>query len=95
MHNLDELQEVAVGELLGYFQAKEQSEDGFVRARLALGSLSAIARLKATIRAADTLQFHIVSLLAKEQDQLEQYMKVTLPHLMPATLLTKGRTSKS
>lgn len=84
--NLDTLQSVAIKELLDYFE-DGQREDGLQRAKLALGSLSTVARLRATKRVGDALQFHIASALAEDEEMLRRYLTITLPHLTPASLL--------
>lgn len=84
--NLDSLQEVVIKELLDYF-GDGQREDGLQRAKMALGSLSTVARLRATKRVGDALQFHIASALAEDEEMLRNYITITLPHLTPAALL--------
>lgn len=84
MSDLDKLQDAAVATLLEYFEDGEEEDD---KAKMALGSLSAVARLKATKRAGDAVQFHVVSSLASSEDELRDYIKLTLPHLTPALAL--------
>jgi len=82
--NLQILQDTAIDELLGYFG--NDSSDG-LRAKLALGSLSAVARLRATERVRDATQFHIVKAVAENEEQFREYVSLTLPHLLPAKLV--------
>jgi hypothetical protein len=88
--SLDKLQEVSARELIRFFtgpSAIRESKTTLNAVRLAVSSLSAVGRLKATERAKDATQLAVLQSLSKDRDQFEKYLKVSMPHLNPAALI--------
>ena len=56
-------------------------------ARLAVSTLSAVGRIKATERAKDATQLMVIKHLATDQNQFRQYVQLAMPHLNPAPLI--------
>ena len=88
--SLDKLQEVSTRELIRFFTGPSvirESKTAINAVRLAVSSLSAVGRLKATDRAKDATQLAVLQALSKDRDQFEKYLKVSMPHLNPAVMI--------
>ena len=60
-------------------------------AKLALGSLSAVGRLKATSRVGDATQLMVIKNIAEDRKEFKEFVSNSMPHLMPSKLLTRPR----
>lgn len=85
-----EIQNLALEEIADFLQADEMDKEDYLRVKIALGSLSAYTRIRATERVRDVTQLRVVEALARDKEQLEEYIVSTLPHLTPARLLKTG-----
>jgi len=94
--NVETLKDVVIERLTQYFNENHLNNDEAVpdQARLAQGTLSAISRLLATYRVKDATQFAILRGISKDENQLEQYVQVMLPHLTPKKLLDRPKKKK-
>jgi len=91
--NLEKLQEVTTKELIGFFdgpKAVRESKDALNAARLAVSTLSAVGRIKATERAKDATQLMVLKNICKDQAQFDQYVKIAMPHLNPGLMIEAG-----
>ena len=66
---------------------KTTKEDDFLRhkAKIGISVLSSFARLNQTERAKDATQFLVLKHLAKDENEMEKYIKSSMPHLVPAS----------
>jgi len=91
---VEKLQSVTVGELINFFEgpkAIRKSEPAVNAARLALGSLSAVGRIKATERAEQGMKLAVVRMIAKDLDEAKAYIAATTPELAPPKLLDRPK----
>ena len=89
--SIDDLESAAISELLKFFNgpsAVRESSKAINGARLALGSLSAIGRLKATSRVKDATQLDVIKNVAENKKEFQEFTANSLPHLMPKKLIT-------
>jgi hypothetical protein len=87
MDGLEALQVAAVKKLLDFFNgpsAVHESPKAVKVANLAVSSLSAVGRIKATDRARDATQVAVLKGMATDQKQFEKYIRVSMPHLCPS-----------
>lgn len=90
--DLGKLQGAAVKELLGYFdgpRAVRESKTAMINARLAIGALSTVARLRATERARDAMQLMVIKAVSEDKKQFAKYIRISMPELHPPKLLGK------
>ena len=86
MTNLEELQTVSVKELLTFFSgggAVRESKHSREGANLAVRSLAAVGRIKATDRASDATQLAVLQSMATDKKEFRKYVASSLPHLNP------------
>ncbi len=86
MSELEKLQEVAVKELLDFFNGglvTKESENAKFSSKLAVGTLSVIGRIKATDRAHDGMQLNVIGSISENGKEFHDYIKVSMPHLNP------------
>jgi hypothetical protein len=89
--SLEELESVSIKELLTFFKgpsAVRDSKKALTGARLALGTLSAVGRLKATMRVKDATQLEVLKNVADNKEQFKKFAAASLPHLVPKKLIT-------
>lgn len=92
MKKLDELQQAAVSELVNYFQGSPaKRRDVQVAAKMAVSSLSAVGRIKATERAGDATQLEVLRNMAANRDQFAEYVAASLPHLNPTKKIARNK----
>ena len=92
--SLDQLQDTTVGELIGFFQgpkALRDSEPAVTTAKLAVASLSAVGRIKATERAAQGMKLTIIKMISNNSEEAQKYAQATVPELTPKKLLPKPK----
>ena len=92
MSKIEELQDVSIEELLKFFNgppAIRESKDAVLGANFAVKSLSAVGRIKATDRAADSMKLTVLKTISKDKKQFQEYVKVSLPHLNPIKQISK------
>lgn len=97
MSNLNELQNVTVDELIGFFtgpKAVRDSERSVNAAKLAVASLSAVGRIKATERAEQGMKLAVVKMISKSQEEAQAYIAATTPELAPPKLLGRPEDAK-
>jgi len=85
--SLDELQNLAIKELVDFFQgtkAARSSKTAITASNLAVKSLGAVGRIKATDRARDATQLSLLKVIAKDKREFKKYISVSMPHLNPA-----------
>lgn len=87
MATLDELQQVSIEKLTGFFTEGKTNKKAFEIARLAVSSLSAVGRIKATERARDGLQLMVIKHITEDKKLFQKYVEVSMPHLNPAKLI--------
>jgi len=90
-NKLDELELLAAQELINFFNgpsAVKESTKALSSCKLALGSLSAISRLKATMRVKDATQIAVIQNIAENKEQFSKFAQASLPHLAPKKLIT-------
>lgn len=95
MDQMEELKDVVTKELIEFFtgpKAVRDSDRGVNTAKLAVASLSAVGRYKATERAKQGMQLAVVKMIAKDEKEAKQYISATMPELTPPKLL--GRPKK-
>lgn len=83
---LEELQSVTIDKLLDFFKgpsAVRESKVGVRFAQMAISSLAVVGRIKATERARDATQLTVLRMIAKDEKQMEKYLRVSMPHLTP------------
>lgn len=89
---LDELETASIKELLTFFKgpsATRESPKAKFGAKLALGALSSVGRLKATARVKDATQLDVLKNIAANKEEFKRFAVNSLPHLMPNKLLTE------
>lgn len=85
--SLDHLQSLAIDELTGFFEDKKGEEEvKRERARMAMGTLSAVSRLRGTERVKDATQFAIIRTITNDPKIRMEYIKATLPQYCPKNL---------
>lgn len=95
MSRIEELQDVSIKELLKFFngpQAIRESKDAKLGAALAVKSLAAVGRVKATDRAQDGMKLTILKSISGDKKQFQEYVKVSLPHLSPSKQISHEKT---
>ena len=86
IEKLEELQSVTIDKLLDFFKgpsAIRESKVGVRFAQMAISSLAVVGRIKATERARDATQLTVLRMIASDEKQMEQYLKVSMPHMIP------------
>ena len=86
MSDLEKLQEVSVEELVKFFNgggAVRESKRAREGANIAVRSLAAVGRLKATDRAKDATQLAVLQSMATDKKEFRKYVATSLPHLNP------------
>lgn len=86
MSNVEELQSVSIQELLNFFKgasALRESKTALRAVDLAVRSLAAIGRIKATERAKDGMQLTVLKSISEDKKQFQQYVTASMPHLSP------------
>ncbi len=94
MTQLDELQKVSIKEIIEFFkggQAARESKKAKEGASLAIRSLAAVGRLKATERAGDATQLAVLQAMSTDRKEFGKYVSVSLPHLNPKKLLPRPK----
>lgn len=84
---LDDLESASIDKLVEFFDgpaALRESKHAVRTAQLAVSSLSAVGRLKATHRAKDATQLMVLRHLSTDKGQFAKYVKVSMPHLNPS-----------
>ena len=87
MDKLQDLQDVAIDELLRFFKAASAAkQDGWIKdsAKLAVSSLAAVGRIKATERAKDATQLMVLRSITDDKKIFRKYVAISMPHLNPA-----------
>jgi len=87
MSKVEQLQEVAIDELLSFFggpKAVRESKKAVIAVNLAVRSLAAVGRIKATDRARDATQLMVLKHVAADKKQFKKYLEVSMPHLNPS-----------
>jgi len=70
--------------LLDYLQGKEVKP---LKIRVAMSSYNGSTRIMSTSRVADAMQYAVIKDIAKDKEQLNEYIKATLPQYVPSKLL--------
>jgi len=97
MSKIEELQEVAIEEILRFFKASSAAkEDGWIKesARLAVSALSTVGRIKATERAKDATQLMVLKHITTDQSTFKKYVAASMPHLNPMLIEHKPKKKK-
>ena len=96
MSKLDQLQDASIDEILKYFKAPSAAKEaGHLRdsIRVAVSSLSAVGRIKATERAKDATQLMVLRSITDDKKLFKKYVAVSMPHLNPG-LQIEDKTQK-
>ena len=94
-NKLEKLESASIEELLSYFggpKATRESKRALTGAKLALGTLATISRLRATARVKDATQLAVINNIAKNKDEFKKFAQASLPHLVPKKLITSINT---
>lgn len=89
---LEPLIDPAIQSLKRMFEGGREEED-FTTARIASSVLSTWARIKQSERAEDAIMFSMARSLAHDREELERYLKVTMPDL-PMLKVVNGETKQ-
>lgn len=87
---IERLQEAAIDTLLTFLtgpKAGRENKESKLSAKLSVQTLSAVGRIKATDRARDATQLVVLRMITADQSKLQEYIKVSMPHLVPQKLL--------
>ena len=90
--DMEKLEGLSINELIRYFEgpsAAKQNQKAVNTARLAVATMSAIGRLKATMRVKDATQLMVIKNIAADRKEFRKFVAKSLPHLMPTKLLTR------
>ncbi len=94
MSDLEKLQEISTKEVIDFFTGPEtirESKSAMFAANLAVKSLSAVGRLKATERVRDATQFTVLKHIAEDEKQFREYLKIAMPQMIPPKLLSRPK----
>lgn len=86
MDKVEELQAASIKELLKFFngpQAARESKDARFSSNLAVRTLAAVGRVKATDRARDSMQLTILKSISTDKKEFQDYVQTSMPHLSP------------
>ena len=86
MDKVEELQAASIDELLKFFngpQAVRESKDSRFSSNLAVKTLAAVGRVKATDRARDSMQLTVLKSIATDKKDFQKYVQASMPHLSP------------
>ena len=91
MNKVEKLQNVTLDELTAFFtdpKAVRESKVAVKTANMAIQTLSAVGRIKATERARDGLKLTILRHLVTDKKQFKKYVSASMPEINPIKQIT-------
>lgn len=85
-NRLDTLKNLALDELIAFFQKPENSETEIMRADKATDSLSSVSRIMATERVKEATKLNIIKTITDDPAARAKYIEMTLPQYFPQSV---------
>ena len=91
MENTNKLKDLAVADLIKFFESAESSDEGMNKAKMSLGVLGAISRIIATDRVNQAMKLSVIRSITDNPEDRARYIEATLPDYMPKKFLESGQ----